>query len=99
MKQETIKRVITMIEKDEPGTDVLLVTNNKISGVCSILCGDTTSIAHAMFVTMFDSSNPEHANNIYNIIRNIVVNMLNNPSPMGNDIVSVIESKIKEYGK
>lgn len=99
MKQETIKRIVAMIEKEEPNTNILLVTSNENAGVSSILCGGDMSIAKAILVTMFDYANPKYANDIYGIVKNVVVNLLNNPSPMSNDIVAVLKEKIKEYEK
>lgn len=99
MKQETIKRIVAMIEKEEPNTNILLMTSNKNAGVSSILCGDGMSIAKAILVTMFDYANPKYANDIYGIVKNVAVNLLNNPSPMSNDIVAVLKEKIKEYEK
>lgn len=99
MKQETIKRIVAMIEKEEPNTNILLMTSNENAGVSSILCGDDMSIAKAILVTMFDYANPKYANDIYGIVKNVAVNLLNNPSPMSNDIVAVLKEKIKEYEK
>lgn len=99
MKQETVKRIVAMIEKEEPNTNILLMTSNENAGVSSILCGDDMSIAKAILVTMFDYANPKYANDIYGIVKNIIVNLLNNPSPMSNDIVAVLKEKIKEYEK
>lgn len=99
MKQETIKRIVAIIEKEEPNTDILLVTSNKNTGVSSILCGDDVSTAKAILMAMFDSANPKHANDIYGIIKNVAVNLLNNPSPMSNDLVAILKEKIQEYGK
>lgn len=99
MKQETIKRIVAMIEKEEPNTDILLVASNENSGVSSILCGNDMSIAKAILVTMFDYANPKYANDIYGIVKNVVINLLNNPSPMSNDMVAALKEKIKEYEK
>lgn len=99
MKQETIKRIVAIIEKEESNTDALLITSNENTGVSSILCGNDMSIAKAMLMVMFDYANPKHANDIYGIVKNVAVNLLNNPSPMSNDIVAALKEKIKEYEK
>lgn len=92
MKQETIDRIIEMIQKEDPETDMLLVMNNEKAGVSSVIYGDVASIAKAMFMTTFDSANPKHANDIYNIVRNIAVNLVANSCPMGKDLEAAIRN-------
>lgn len=95
MKEETVNRIIAIIKKEAPDTDVLLVAHHKKEGVKSIISGNPVSIAQAMFVTTYDKQNPVHANNVYNIIKNVACNIVSNPSAMAKDLLT----SIKKYGK
>lgn len=99
MKQETIKRIVAMIEKEEPGTDVLLVTHNANTGMNSVLCGNPTSIARTLFTVTYDKQNVKHANDIYNIIKNVAGNIVMNSSPMANDLKALMKKNMRKNGK
>lgn len=95
MKEETIKRIITIIKEESPGTDVLLVTHHEDEGIRSAMVGNIMAIAQAMFTITYDSNNPVHANNMYGIVKNIACNIVSNPSAMAKDLLTCI----KKYGK
>lgn len=95
MKEETVNRIIAIIKEEAPDTDVLLVAHHKKEGVKSIISGNPVSIAQVMFVTTYDKQNPVHANNVYNIIKNVACNIVSNPSAMAKDLLT----SIKKYGK
>lgn len=95
MKEETINRIIAIIREEAPDTDVMLVANHKEEGIKSIIGGNPVSIAQAMFTTIYDKQNPVHANNVYNIIKNVACNIVSNPSAMAKDLLT----SIKKYGK
>lgn len=95
MKEETINRIIAIIKEEAPGTDVLIVAHHKDEGIKSVIGGNPVSIAQAMFTITYDNQNPAHANNVYNIIKNVVCNIVSNPSAMAKDLLT----SIKKYGK
>lgn len=95
MKEETLNRIITILKEEAPNTDVLLVTHHKEKGINSVISGNPVSIAQAIFTTTYDKQHPVHANNIYNIIKNVACNIVSNPSAMAKDLLT----SIKKYGK
>lgn len=99
MKKETIKSIVSTIETDAPNTDILLVTTNKETGIHSLISGDISQIAIALFATLCNSEAPVHANQFYSIIKNVVCNILNNPSPMSNDLSETLKLILEKYGK
>lgn len=99
MKNETIKNIVSAIEMDSPNTDTLLVTANEDAGIHTLINGDISNIAIALFATLCNGDAPTHANKVYHIIKNVVCNILNNPSPMSNDLAETLRQKLEDYGK
>ena len=99
MKKKTVKQIFSAIQQDAPDTNTLLVTTSEEAGVLTAIHGDTTQIAMAWFVSLYNENDPAHANQLYGIIKNVVCNMLEVPSPMSNDLVKTLRPKLEEYGK
>lgn len=95
MKEETANRIVAILKEEAPDTDVLLVTHNKKDGISSVISGSPISIARAVFTITCDSQNPVHANNVYNIIKNVACNIVSNPSAMAKDLLA----NIMKHGK
>lgn len=99
MKKETIKNIVSAIKMDTPNANAFLVVTDDNTGAHTLVDGDMSDVALAILCTIFDDKSPAHANKVYSIIKNVVCNMLNVPSPMSNDLAAALKEKLEDYGK
>lgn len=89
MKKANIDKFIYQAQQDAE-QDMLVVSCDKDSNVHLGLVGDGSRIAEALFATILNSSNPEASAKIYTMIKNVVYNIILNPSDWSDDMLTMI---------
>lgn len=92
-----IQKVHESIQKESPNADTMIVAHETNDDITVSVQGDGNKIGKALYTAMHDANNPELAAQIYLMIKNITFNIINTPSEMADDMVSMF-SRVTNKG-
>lgn len=98
MKETTVKNFINNVQK-ESKTDMLIAACDESGAVSLTMVGDMVRITSALFSSLNDTKSPDVQKELFNIVRNLVYNILRNPSSMSNDLMAMINAVEAESDK
>lgn len=98
MKETTVKNFINNVQK-ESKTDMLIAACDESGAVSLTMVGDMVRITSALFSSLNDTKSPDVQKELFNIVRNLVYNILRNPSSMSDDLMTMINNVAAESDK
>lgn len=98
MKETTVKNFINNVQK-ESKTDMLIAACDEKGAVSLTMVGDMVRVTSALFSSLYDTKNPDVQKELFNIVKNLVYNILRNPSSMSDELMAMINNVEAESDK
>lgn len=90
MKVLTIKKAHDIIQQDSPKANTLIAICDADDNVTVSFAGKPSMTGKALYAALFDTEHPEAAQDIYNMLKDIILNILMNPSPIADDLIATL---------
>lgn len=89
MKKSDIDRLILKAQQDA-NQDMMVISCDKDSNVHLGLVGDINRVAEALFAVILNNNNPEASTKVYTMIKNVIYNIIINPSDQSEDMLTMV---------
>lgn len=86
MKTLTIKKAHDIIQQDSPKANTLIAVCDADDNITVSFAGKPSMAGKALYAAIYDTEHPEAAQDVYNMLKDIMLNILYNPSPMADDL-------------
>lgn len=100
MKALTIKKAHDIIQQDSPKANTLIAVCDADDNITVSFAGKPSMTGKALYAALYDTEHPEAAQDVYNMLKDIVFNILTNPSPMADDLTATfhqIEDEMERH--
>lgn len=93
MKLAFIKEIQENIQEKSDNANALVAIYEKNNNISVSLLGNHEKVAQALYIAIYDKSQPELAKQIYEMVKAIVYNIICNNSPIKDDFVAMLRDE------
>lgn len=98
MKKSTIQKIQNIIKEESQDVHTLIATCDTDDNITVSLQGKSGVIGKVLYAIIHNMEHEDVANELYTMIKNIAYNIINNHSPMADDLVNMFLQTINDNG-
>lgn len=89
MKKSTVQKIQDIIKQENQDTHTLIAACDANDNTTISLQGKSGKVAEALYVVMHSTEHADLGKELYLMVKNIVYNIINNHSPMADDMIDM----------
>lgn len=99
MNKSIITQVHNAIQDETPKASTLIAICEANEDITVSLFGQYDKLGKALYAAMYDENQPVLAGQIYEMLKLLVYNIINDKSPLRDDMVSMLYNELKDIIK
>lgn len=99
MNTSIINQVHDAIQEETPKASTLIAVCESNDDITVSLFGYYEKIGKALYAAMYDDNQPVLAGQIYEMVKMLIYNIINDESPLRNDMVTMLYNELKDVIK